>query len=119
MAIIKLAGKGRSHGYTTCAITLSGTESSVADLEGYATYGLLVPTITSGILTFKGSNLETGTYYTIKDKDGSTDFAISNSAGNFAVESNDLDALIGYRYIKVISSTVQLGARTFIFTIKG
>ena len=120
MAITKLAGKGRSHGYTTCTIDLSGTESSVADLEGYCNFGLLVPALCSGTLTFKVSNLYDGTYYTVKDKDSATAFALTDAATARAVESDDLKALAGYRYIKVVSDTAQGdGARTITWVTKG
>lgn len=119
MSITRLSGNGRSHGYTTCTTISGATESAVCDLEGYVNYGLLVPTITSTAVTFKASNLVGGTYYTVTDKDGSTAFTVTSGTGGFAVESDDLKALAGYRYIKVVCLATQDADRTFTFTVKG
>jgi len=119
MAITRLGGAGRQHGYTTCVIAQNGQTSAAADLEGYAVSGLLIPTIDSGNLTFTVSNLVAGTYYTVKDMDGST-FTITAGAGAFAVGSDDLSPLFGYRFIKVVAATAQTTAAvTFTFTVKG
>ncbi len=118
MSVIKLSGKGRSHGYATCTTISGATESSVCDLEGYANYGLLIPAIDTGTVTFKVSNESGGTYYIVKDKDASTSFTISSTSGDVAIESDDLKALAGYRYIKCVTAT-QTAPRTFIFTVKG
>jgi len=119
MAVTKLAGQGRQHGYTTCVIADEGTTSATADIEGYSITGLLIPTIDSANLTFTVSNLVAGTYYTVKDMDGST-FTITAGTGAFAVGSDDLSPLFGYRFIKVVSSATQSAAAvTFTFTVKG
>ncbi len=120
MSFTKLICEGREGGFTTCEITISGTKSTVADLKHFVNYGLLIPTIVSGTLTFEVSNLVDGDYYTVKDKDASTDFAIAGSTGDCAIESNDLKVLAGYRYIKIISSTAQDSAAVeFVWTLKG
>lgn len=118
MAYEPLAGKGRSHGYNTCATVSGATESSVVDLHGFVNYGLMIPTIDTGDLTFKASNIEAGTYYTVTDKGGSTAFTVAAGTGGMAIESDDLKALAGYRYIKVVSAS-QTAERTFIWTVKG
>ena len=119
MAITKLAGGGRQHGYTTCIIAKDGTTSAVADVEGYGITGLLIPTINSANLTFTVSNLTGGTYYTVKDSDGLT-FTITASTGNFAVGADELSPLFGYGFIKVVASAAQTtDAVTFTFTVKG
>lgn len=117
MSITKLAGKGRSHGYTTCTTVSGATESSVADLEGYANYGLLIPDVVDGSITFKVSNIEDGTFYTAQAKDG-TDFTLTSGIDPCAIESDDLKALAGYRYVKIVS-TAQTSLITFIWTVKG
>lgn len=118
MAITKLVGNGRSNGYTTGVITISGTESAVVDLQGFCNYGLMIPAIDSADLTFKASNLSDGTFYAVKDKTGSA-LTISSGTGSFAVESDDLTGLKGYRYVKIVSSTAQNSAAvTFTFTMK-
>jgi len=118
MAITKLAGQGRQHGYTTCITAKNGSTSAVADIEGYAITGLLIPTIDTGNITFTVSNLVGGTYYTLKDMDGAT-FTITAGTGAFAVGSDDLSPLFGYRFIKVVSAAQTTAAVTFTFTVKG
>lgn len=119
MAITKQAGQGREHGYTTCTIADEGKTSDAADIEGYGITGLLLPTLDSTNLTFTVSNLLAGTYYTVKDMDGST-FTITAGTGAFAVGADDLSPLFGYRFIKVVSSATQsTAAVTFTFTLKG
>lgn len=119
MAITKLAGQGRQHGYTTCTIADEGTASGVADIEGYGITGLLIPTIDSANLTFQVSNLTGGTYYTVKDLNANS-FTIAAGTGAFAVGADDLSPLFGYRFIKVVSSATQsTAAVTFTFTLKG
>ena len=120
MSITILGGQGRQNGYIASTIASGGTESSVADLAGYANYGLLIPVLASGTLTFKVSNLYAGTYYTVKSNDSATAFTLTDAATARAVESNDLKALAGYRYIKIVSTATQTeGAIEFIWTLKG
>jgi len=119
MAVTRLSGAGRQHGYVTAEIADEGTTSAAADLEGYGITGLLIPTIDSANLTFTVSNLLAGTYYTVKDMDGST-FTITAGTGNLAVGADDLSPLLGYRFIKIVSSATQsTAAVTFTFTVKG
>uniref|UniRef100_A0A6M3JQW3 Uncharacterized protein n=1 Tax=viral metagenome TaxID=1070528 RepID=A0A6M3JQW3_9ZZZZ len=119
MAVTKLAGQGRQNGYNTCVIADEGTTSAAVDTEGYGITGLLIPTIDTANLTFTVSNLSDGTFYTVKDMDGST-FTITAGTGAFAVGSDDLSPLFGYRFIKVVSSATQsTAAVTFTFTLKG
>ena len=118
MAVTKLAGAGRLHGYTTCAIAQEGSTSSVADVEGYAICGLLIPTLDSANLTFTVCNTSDGTFQTVKDKDASA-HQVAAATGNFALSSDDLTPLAGYRYIKIVADASQDSAeRTFTFVLK-
>ena len=117
--LTELAGNGRQNGYIDTVIASGAKESGVADLEGFAVLGLIIPTITSAAITFKVSKIRGGTYVTVKSQDASTAFTITASTGGCAIESNDLDALKGYRYIKVVSANAQAAERTFTWIVKG
>lgn len=117
--LVELAGNGRQNGYIDVVILNTGTVSTIADLEGFAVLGLLIPTITSATLTFQVAKERTGTYYTVKSIDASTAFTIAASTGACAVESNDLEALKGYRFIKIVAGASQGAERTLTFVVKG
>ena len=120
MAVTKLiAPGGREHGYVSGTIAKDGTSTDAMDLEGYSVTGLMLPTLDTTNITFTASNLVAGTYYTVKDMDGST-FTITATTGAMAVGSDDLSPLFGYRFVKVVASAAQTtAARTIIFTVKG
>ena len=117
--LTELAGQGRQNGYIDSVILNTETDSAIADLEGFVVVGLLIPTITSQALTFKVAKTRTGTYYTVKSQDASTAFTITASVGACAIECNDLEALKGYRFIKIISAGAQGADRTFTWIVKG
>ena len=106
--------------YDTVPVVIASgdTESAVADLGNRAIVGLLIPTLDNGSLTFKVSNEPGGTYYTVKDKAAAAHTIVA-ATGLFAVTSDDLTEISGYRYIKIVSATAQTGgARTFIWVLK-
>jgi len=102
----------------SCTIAISGKTSDAVDLEDAEILGLIIPTITSAALTFTVSATKTGTYVTLKSQDASTAFTITASTGNCAIESNDLEALKGYRFVKIVSAETQAAARTFTWLLK-
>ena len=87
------------------------------DLEGYSISGLIIPVLTSANLTFTVSETIAGTYFTVKDKDAAA-FTIAAGTGSLAVSSVDLEALKGYRFIKIASSAGQVSNRVFKFILK-
>jgi len=117
---VQLAGHARQHGYNTCTVVSGATKSSVIDLYGFTNYGLMIPTISEGTVTFEASNLEDGTFYVVTDKGASTALTIASSTGGFAVESDDLAPLAGYRYVKVVTGVTQSGIADvdFVWTLK-
>ena len=118
-SVTRLSGKGRENGHLSVVIAKDGTVSGIADIEGFAVVGLLIPTIDTSTITFQVSNLSTGDFYTIKAKD-LTALTIASGTGALAVDSTVLDALRGYRFIKIIAGAAQTtAARTFIFILKG
>ena len=93
------------------------TASAVADIGNKTICGLLIPTLDSGSLTFQVAREPGGTFYTLKDKTPANHTIVATT-GNFAVTSDDLTELAGYRYIKIVSATIQTAARTFICVLK-
>jgi len=102
-----------------CTILISGTDSSVVDLEDFTILGLIIPTLDSTDLTFKVCNTAGGTFIGLKVLAGTSALTITATTGNFAVVSNDLEGLSGYRYVQIIASAAQNGgARTFFWILK-
>jgi len=115
-----LPGPGRENGYISVTIAKDGTVSEIADLGGFATLGLLVPTLNAANLTFQVSNLSTGTFYDLYDKAGATKTILTMGTGAKAIESVDLEDLKGYRFVKIVASAAQTtAARTLIWIVKG
>lgn len=99
-------------------ISDSVTVSDIVDLGNRAIMGLLIPTLDSGDLTFQVAESATGTFRTLKNKSG-TVHTITAGTGDLAIDSDDLKALAGYRFVKIVSATTQTSDRTFHFLLKG
>ena len=91
--------------------------SDAISVRGHAITGLIIPTIDSANLTFQVCDTRTGTYSTLKDKDGST-ITITAGTGGFAVSTDDLTPLAAYRFIKIATSAAQTADREFLFILK-
>ena len=100
-----------------CVIASGDTASAVVDIGNKTICGLLIPTLDSGSLTFQVSEKADGTFYTLKDKTPASHTIVATT-GLFAVASDDLTELAGYRFIKIISAATQTAARTFIWVLK-
>jgi len=95
----------------SCQIPIDGKTSTVVDLEDCEILGLILPTLVSGDLTFTVCATSDGTFVDLK--------SITASTGGFAVTSDDLAGLKGYRYVKIVSATTQTTtARTFTWLLK-
>jgi hypothetical protein len=102
-----------------CTILITKTDSSVVDLEDCDLLGLILPTLDNASLTFKVCDTAGGTFVTVKDKDATTALTIAASVGAFAVASNILDGLKGYRYVQISASAAQnTAARIFTWQLK-
>jgi hypothetical protein len=117
-AVSLTAGQGRQMGTVTAVISAGTLTSAEVDLEGFVVMGLFIPTIDSANLTFTVSPTTGGTFQTVKDKDGNA-FTITAGTGNFAVSSDDMVDISGYRYVKIVSSATQTAEETFTFAVKG
>jgi len=102
----------------TCTIAINGTTSGAVDLEDFEIAGLILPTLVSANLTFTVSSTLTGTYVALKAK-GAAALSITATTGGFAVSSDDLTGLKGYRYVKIVADAAQTTtARIFTWILK-
>ena len=94
--------------------------SSVVDLEDCEVLGLFVPALNNTpSITFQVADDEDSTPVDLLNKDGSTaSITISGGASGFAVSSEDLKPLLGYRFVRVKSSAAQTADRHFYFIVK-
>ena len=102
----------------SCQISISGQTSGAVDLEDCEILGLILPTLDSTNLTFTVSSTLTGDYVALKSK-GASALSITATTGAFAVTSDDLIGLKGYRFVKIVASAAQNSAAvTFTFLLK-
>ena len=102
----------------SCQIAIGGKTSSAVDLEDCEILGLILPTLVSCNLTFTVCSTKSGTFVALKSKSASA-LTITATTGAFAITSDDLAGLKGYRYVKVVASETQtVTARTFTWLLK-
>ena len=105
----------------SCEILISGTLSSTVDLEDCEILGLILPALDNTDLTFKACSTDSvadGDFVTVKAKDATT-LTITATTGDFAVTSDDLVGLKGYRFVKIVASAGQDSAAvTFTWLLK-
>ena len=102
----------------SCTIAIDGTTSSAVDLEDAEILGLIIPTLISANLTFTVSSTLAGAYVPLKTK-GAEALSITATTGGFAVESDDLLGLKGYRFVKIVADAAQTTtARVFTWLLK-
>ena len=102
----------------TCTIAAGGTTSGAVDLEDAEILGLIIPTLVSANLTFTVSSTLAGTYVALKAK-GAGALTITATTGGFAVTSDDLIGLKGYRFVKIVADAAQTAtARVFTWLLK-
>ena len=103
----------------SCQIAIDGTTSSAVDLEDCEILGLIIPALDATNLTFQVCDTAGGTFVGLKVLAGTSALTITATTGNFAVVSNDLEGLSGYRYVQIIASAAQnTAARTFTWLLK-
>ena len=117
MAVTKLSGDGKQHGYVQCTVVSGTTKSTVADLEGYGDIGLMMPVTDSGTtFSFEVSNLRDGDYYPLVTA-ANVVSTVSGGTGEVAIAS-----LYGsgfpYRYVKVVLDYTPTTATVFTFCVK-
>ena len=102
----------------SCQIAIDGQTSSAVDLEDCEILGLILPALISCNLTFTVCATLAGTYVALKSK-GAAALTITATTGGFAVESDDLVGLKGYRFVKIYADAQQTTtARTFTWLLK-
>ena len=92
--------------------------ASAVDLRGYGLLGLIVPAIDNAAITFYVSDTQAGTYVQVQNATPAA-VTIAASVGGIAIDSTVLDALKGYRWVKVHTEADQTADRTFLWILKG
>mgnify|MGYP001575742486 CR=1 FL=1 len=116
-AVTLLSSQGRSSATLVATIAASATTSSEVDLEGFPVISLVVPTITTGTISFQAATASGGTFYAVKGED-LVAFDIDSGTGALVVSADDLTALSACRYVKLVTSATQAATRTFTFLLK-
>jgi len=98
-------------------IAINGTTSEVVNLGDSVVVGMILPTLNSGNITFTICDTPDGSYVALKDKSGSA-ITVTAGTGGFAVSSEDLAPLAGYKYFKIVSATTQTAERTIVIMVK-
>lgn len=97
--------------------SVDATHSEIIDLKDVAVVGLILPTIVTGDVTFEATHDPSVTPVAVKAKDG-TALTITAGTGGFAVSTEDLAPLAGYRYIRVVTAGTQTSDVIFLFIVK-
>lgn len=93
------------------------TTSSGIEMGDWGIMGLIVPTITSGTLKIQVSQ-DNSNFFDLYDSSGTQALSWSASTGARAFASNDLEAMRGYKYFRVVLGASQGADRTFTYTFK-
>lgn len=105
----------------TCLIDITADDdlSTAIDLEGCPLLGMLVPAMNgTPTLTPMACDTIDGTYLDLLDQDGSTSaVSIQAGASAFAVSSDYLTPLAGYRFLKWKSTVPQTSDRTLTMVL--
>ena len=107
----------RTPHFIQTTIAASGTLSSEIDFGGFEPAGLIYSGATNGTLGFQVSHAADangGVYQDLKVAAGSA-AAFGPSAGSGAIDASVLNALRGYRFVKVKMSIAQAGIVTLYF----
>lgn len=109
MPFFPINGVGASYETSTVTIALNGTTSSVLDLRSKGLVGFLMPAAFTGtVITFSGS-MDNVTFGALYNADN-TQFSITVAVDRFYC-LNPAD-FVGVRYIKFVSGSTELAART-------
>lgn len=118
MAVTKLGGAGRQHGYVAGTIDKNAVSTGAVDLEGYTIAGLMIPTIDSASVTFRTCNTATGTFVDITSSAG-TVHSIDAATGGKVIDADALTFLSAFRYIEIVTTASQTTASVdFTFIVK-
>ncbi len=103
--------------YIDVTISSSGTDSTEADLSnGRTLVGVIMPATFTGVaLTFSVSDASGGTYNVLYGTDGNAYSYTVAAARHIAL---DPAVFAGVRYLKVISGSTELGARTVRLVVR-
>lgn len=109
---------GHTPHFIQTTIAASGTLSSEIDFDNFEPSGLIYSGATNGTITFQVSHkrdADSGTYQDLKVAAGTSVLGSTSSGTSGAIDASILNALRGYRFVKVKMSIAQAGAVTLYF----
>ena len=110
-------GTLRQTGLISGIIVSGGTTTEQLNLNDNKLTGIIIPTITSGNITFSVSEVSGGTFRGLKNANNIA-MTIGASVGNIAVADAELmNALAPWKHVKIIAQT-QADDRYFIVVTK-
>lgn len=103
---------------TTLSIASGATVSNAIELKWYEFDSIIIPSgYTSGNISIQVSNDGT-TFYDVYDKYGLQVLTYNKFSGSFAIGTEALKEIIGYRYFQVKSSVAQGAAVALVILLK-
>jgi hypothetical protein len=102
---------------TTLTIPSGSTISNRLELKWYEFTGITVPSITSGAVTVKVSNDDV-LYVPVYDAYNIPVLSFAASVGNFGISSEALRHVLGYQFLKIVTSVSQVSTVTFEIRLK-
>ena len=96
----------------TLTIASSGTVSTSAAVGNPTDIGAIIGALSpDATITFQVSN-DDSNWRGLVDKSGTAILALSSSSGAKAVSTNDLGAVLAYRYVRAVAGTPQTSGAT-------
>lgn len=107
------------HDTVDLVVANGGTTSDWVHIGNPSECGLSIPTITSGTVTVQVAYASDGTGGGgVIDGSGTAKLVVAASTGGVNISSNDMGAVLGYPYMRVVCGAAQGAARTFKLTRK-
>lgn len=99
-------------------ILINTTSTPVIDLKGLALVGLKTPAALTGVaFTFTVCETADGTFVPLKTTASGTALSYTVAAsGYYVIDPKDF---AGVRFIKIVSGSTELAARTLLLSLKG
>lgn len=98
-------------------IAISETKSAAVDLGGFTLCGIILPVMTGTALSFEVSDAIDGTFVPLKSTTSGTTLSYTTASSTYAaIDPKDFQ---GVRFLKVVSGSTELAARTLKLAVKG
>lgn len=118
MSIFLTGFAGQLNTGVSTVIANGATASGVITLGGFSLVGIKVPaSFTGTVLTFTMCDTLAGTYVPVKTTASGTALSYTvASSGYYAIDPKDF---YGINFLKIVSGTTEVGAKTLVCSLKG